>query len=71
MLQSIPGDTFRHGRDSNGNPKTCTGRVVSLAEWRDLSDWERHGSTGQVWNGITRAWEPMKAKNGPAQRLPR
>ncbi len=70
MPQSIPGDAFRHGQDMNGNPKTWTGRVVSLAEWRDLTAWERHGSTGKVWNGITRAWEPMKVE-AEAWRPPR
>ncbi len=60
--QSIPGDTFRHGRDMNGNPKTWTGGAVTLAAWRNLSDWDRHGSTGKVWNGLTRAWEPVQAR---------
>ncbi len=55
--QPIPHDAFRHGRDMSGNPKTWTGGAVTLAAWRNLSDWERHGSTGKVWNGITRAWD--------------
>ncbi len=50
--------SIRHGRDMNGNPKTWTGGAVTLAAWRNLSDWDRHGSTGKVWNGLTRAWEP-------------
>jgi hypothetical protein len=41
-----------------GRPRTWTGRVVSLDEWRRLSAWDRHGSTGKLWNGITRQWEP-------------
>ena len=51
-------DPYQHGKALNGNPKTWTGRVVSMDEWRRLSRWDRHGSTGQVWNGITRQWEP-------------
>jgi hypothetical protein len=51
-------DPFRHGRSINGTPLTWTGRIVSLDEWRRLSEWERHGSTGQEWNGLTRQWEP-------------
>jgi len=58
--RSIPNDAFRHGRDLNGNPKTWTGRVVTLEAWPGLSDWERHGSRGKVWNGLTRAWEPAQ-----------
>ncbi len=63
--QPIPHDTFRHGRDLNGNPKTWTGRAVTLAAWRNLSDWDRHGSTGKVWNGLTRAWNRSKRPNNP------
>lgn len=51
-------DPFPHGRAVNGNPKTWTGRIVSLDEWQRLSDWDRHGSTGKVWNALTRRWEP-------------
>jgi len=50
---------FPHGRCKiTGKPQTWTGKVVSLAEWRALSDWDRHGSTGKLWNGLTRQWEP-------------
>ena len=52
----------RHGLGPNGNPRTWTGRVVSLDDWRRLSAWERHGSTGQLWNGMTRQWEPEGGK---------
>lgn len=38
-------------------PKTWSGKVVSLAEWRQLSDWERDGSTGLIWNALTNQWE--------------
>jgi hypothetical protein len=53
-------DPFRHGQSVTGSPRTWTGRVVSLDEWRRLSDWDRHGSTGKIWNGLTRQWEQMK-----------
>ncbi|RWR31507.1 hypothetical protein D2T29_10775 [Sinirhodobacter populi] len=52
-------DAFPYGRNFDGRPRTWTGKVVSLDEWRRLSDWDKHGSTGKVWNGITRQWEPM------------
>ncbi len=40
-----------------GRPRTWTGKVVSLDEWRRLSEWERHGPGGKVWNGKTQHWE--------------
>lgn len=52
-------DAFPYGRNFDGRPRTWTGKVVSLDEWRRLSDWDKHGSSGKVWNGITRQWEPM------------
>lgn len=57
-MHDIDHEPYRHGRAVNGNPRTWTGRVVSLEEWRRLSDWERDGSTGKVWNALTRQWEP-------------
>lgn len=54
-------DAFPYGRSFDGRPLTWTGKVVSLDAWRELSDWERHGSTGKLWNGLTRQWEPMKS----------
>ena len=52
-------DNFAHGHCRiTGRPRTWTGRVVSLDEWRRLSAWDRHGSTGKLWNGITQQWEP-------------
>lgn len=53
-------DLFRHGRSVSGSPLTWTGRIVSLADWRQLSEWERDGSTGKLWNGITRRWKPAE-----------
>lgn len=53
-------DPFTHGKAFDGSPRTWTGRVVSLAAWRDLTEWERHGPNGRHWNGITKQWEWMK-----------
>lgn len=51
-------EAFPYGVGITGTPRTWTGRVVSLDEWRRLSEWDRHGSTGKIWNGLTRQWEP-------------
>ena len=45
-----------HGQTA-GRQRSWTGKVVSLADWRNLSEWERHGSTGKLWNGLTQQWE--------------
>ena len=34
-----------YGQSVGGRPLTWTGRVVSLDEWRGLSDWDRDGET--------------------------
>lgn len=47
---------MRHGFAVSGNPKTWTGNVVSLSEWRGLSEWQRHGPNGRMWCGACRAW---------------
>lgn len=39
-----------------GRPRTWTGKVVSLEDWRRLSDWEREGPAGRLFCGICRAW---------------
>ena len=53
------GKTFPHGVcDFTRRPRTWTGKVVALNEWRRLSAWERNGSTGKLWNGLTGNWEP-------------
>lgn len=53
-------DTFKHGRSITGDPRTWTGRIVSLAEWRRLSDWDRDGPNGRHFYGDTRCWEPPR-----------
>ena len=51
-------ELFPHGQcPLTGRPRTWTGRIVNLADWRELSDWDRNGSTGKIWNGLTRQWE--------------
>lgn len=50
---------YPYGFAVNGHPLTWTGRPVSREAWALLSPWERHGSTGMVWNGLTGAWEPV------------
>jgi len=46
-----------YGQTIGGRQLTWTGKIVSLADWRNLSEWERHGSTGKVWDGQTQKWE--------------
>jgi hypothetical protein len=52
-----PLETFPHGLTCAGHPLTWTGRVVSLDEWRHLTEWERHGPRRRQWNGIKKQWE--------------
>ena len=49
-------EIFPYGQAFGGRPKTWTGRVVSLEEWRGLSEWERHGPGGRLFCGICRVW---------------
>lgn len=46
-----------HGMSPGGRPLTCTGKVVSLDAWRQLSEWERNGPDGKHWNGQSQQWE--------------
>lgn len=46
-----------HGNSVGLRPKTWAGKVVSLDAWRQLTDWEKHGPNGRVWNGKTQQWE--------------
>ena len=50
----------RHGFALGGRPKTWTGKIVSLDEWRRLTEWEKHGPDRRQWNGRTRKWEEPK-----------
>lgn len=49
-------EEMRHGFAINGHPKTWTGKVVSLDAWRQLSEWDRHGPDGRMWDGNTKTW---------------
>lgn len=55
-------DVFRHDVSAAGHPLTWTGRVVSLADWRKLTEWERHGPDGRMWNGIKQRCERNEGK---------
>jgi hypothetical protein len=55
-----PTDIHTHGVTCGGRPKTWMGRVVSLAAWRDLTEWEKHGPNGRHWSGKTQTWEQPK-----------
>ena len=46
-----------YGTSANGNPLTWSGKVVSRQAWGKLTDWQKHGPNGRVWNGKTRRWE--------------
>ena len=56
VAQAATTATFRHGRSPGGRPLTWTGHVVSLDEWRNLSDWDRHGPNGRRWCGNSKGW---------------
>jgi|SRR5690606_1499610 len=49
-------DRIRQGQRDPAMPRTWTGRVVSLDEWRSMSAWDRHGPNGRVFCGIARKW---------------
>lgn len=38
-------------------PITWTGRVVSMADWHSMTDWQKHGPNGREWSGVTKQWE--------------
>jgi hypothetical protein len=46
-----------YGTTFDGTPKTWAGKIISLDQWRRLSEWEKHGPNGRHWNGKTRKWE--------------
>lgn len=44
--EAPPVESFPHGLSAGGRPKTWTGRIVSLDEWRNLTEGEKHGQDG-------------------------
>jgi hypothetical protein len=59
-------DAFPYGTacDLGDAPRTWTGRVVSLAAWKRLTEWERHGPNGRVWCGLCRCRHMPNACHG-------
>jgi hypothetical protein len=57
---SVKPEVYAYGLTSGGRPQTWTGRIVPLKDWRNLSEWEKHGPNGRNWNGITQTWEQPK-----------
>ncbi len=49
-------DAFPCGVSTTGRPRTWTGKIVSLDDWRRLTDWDKHGSTGKLFCGACREW---------------
>lgn len=49
-------EPFRHGASVTGMARTWTGRVVSLDEWRTLSQWDKHGPDGRMFCGACQVW---------------
>ncbi|WP_458790896.1 hypothetical protein [Yoonia sp. MH D7] len=60
QIAADPDAQHPHGTTLDGQPLTWTGRVVSLASWRMLTEWDRHGPKGKHWNGVTKQWDHPK-----------
>lgn len=45
-----------YGFAISGRPKTWTGQIVSLDEWRRLTPWQKHGADDQLWCGVCKSW---------------
>lgn len=45
--------------DLGDYPRTWTGRIVAVAEWKRLTDWERDGPNGRLWCGKCQAWHEV------------
>ena len=49
--------SFPHGACAlTGKPRTWTGKIVALHDWRRLSEWEREGPAGRLFCGLCREW---------------
>jgi len=64
---SATGAETRHGESPGGRLLTWTGRVVSLEEWRRLTDWDRHGPDGRTFCGCCQAWVPPETARAHAE----
>lgn len=53
---ALPSVKYPHGQTPSGRPLTWTGKVVSEQAWEQLSAWERHGSKGLLFDGISQQW---------------
>lgn len=50
-------EQYPYGLSAGGRPLTSTGKVVSFEAWKRLSNWEKHGSKGKVFNALPGQWE--------------
>lgn len=60
-------EAFPYGTacDMGDAPRTWTGRIVSLDEWRRLTEWEKHGPNGRLWCGLCQSWHmPNECERG-------
>jgi quinol monooxygenase YgiN len=53
----VPKQEFPYGLSVGGRPKSAHGRVVSLEDWRNMTEWEKHGPKGSRWNGCSYQWD--------------
>lgn len=58
------GFPYGTARDFGENPRTWTGRIVAVAEWKRLTDWERDGPNGRHWCGKCQAWHEVNECEG-------
>jgi hypothetical protein len=50
---------------SASEQRTWTGRIVSLADWRRMAEWERMGPNGRFWCGLCQSWHgPKQCEDG-------
>lgn len=66
-------DAFPYGTacDLGDTPRTWEGRVVSLAAWKRLTEWEKHGPNGRLWCGLCRCWHmPGDCTGGEPRTVP-
>lgn len=56
--RELPAADTGSGQGASGAaaPRTWTGRIVSLDEWRALSRWDRFGPEGRLFCGACQAW---------------